>query len=365
MQDIVSMTQRVLLAMCALLGSIVVSGSAHSQSQQQTLVIVSAGGSSEEALRKTMLTPFEQQTGIKIVFQSPPLEAKLKAEVESGRPQSDLYEIRGILFRPDADKYLEPIDYSLLSKDLLDDLAPEAKQRYGVGSLTYSTVMAFSTKDFPPGKPRPQTWAEFWDVKKFPGPRSMGSAATGYPATLPFALLAAGVPKETVYPIDIDKAFASLEKIKPSIVKFWTVAAETGQLLIDREVTMASGYNGRIAQLQDTGAPVDIEWAGGELTMIYWVIPKGAPHKAAAMKFIEFASQPKAQAEFNKIMYYGPSNRKALDYMDAKTKSRLPTAPANLEKQFWRDDKWLESHTPSGKTNLEVIIDRWNQWVLK
>ena len=69
-------------------------------------------------------------------------------------------------------------------------------------------------------------------------------------AQLPFveaAVIADGVPKDEVYPVDIDRAFASFDRIKPHVVKWWEAGAQPAQMLTDNEVPMAVAFNGRIA----------------------------------------------------------------------------------------------------------------------
>ena len=71
----------------------------------------------------------------------------------------------------------------------------------------FSTVIGWNTKTY--GDQRPQSWADFWDVKKFPGTRSYRNAVP----TLEPALMADGVPRDKVYaalsaPGGIDRAIA-------------------------------------------------------------------------------------------------------------------------------------------------------------
>ncbi|RUT86401.1 extracellular solute-binding protein, partial [Mesorhizobium sp. USDA-HM6] len=181
----------------------------------------------------------------------------------------------------------------------LDNLVPEAKTKYAVGSYVFSTVMAFSTADYPADKPRPRSWTEFWDVSAFPGPRSLRER------TVEFALLAAGIPKDKLYPIDFDQAFASLDRIKPHITKFWSVGAEPGQLLSDRQVAMSSAWNGRMQILQEQGAGVDYQWNEGMLSPLHWVVPKGTKNRAAAMRFVAYQATAQAQARLNNLIFYG------------------------------------------------------------
>ncbi|WMY10893.1 ABC transporter substrate-binding protein [Paraburkholderia phenoliruptrix] len=357
------MTRRQSLKMIGALGAAAVALGAPSIVRAQTsrLVVVSGGGSYEEAFRKAVIDPFQQDTGIKVTYVSPASDAKLKAQVDSNSVQWDLVEWTTTPFRADAAKYLEEIDYAGFDKDTLSNLLPEAKQKYGVGSYAFSTVMGFSA-DYPANKPRPRTWAEFWDVKKYPGPRSLRAGSVDG-SSIAFALLAAGVPKDKIYPIDFDKAFASLDHIKSDITKFWTVGAEPNQLLSDRQVSMCSGFNGRLQALKDQGAPVDYQWEGGELSSNYWVVPKGSKNRAAAMKFLAYSSKAEVQARLNSHIFYGPMNRAAFKHIDPKIASKLPTAPENLPKQFFRDLAFWEARTASGKTNTEILVDRWTKWV--
>jgi putative spermidine/putrescine transport system substrate-binding protein len=334
------------------------------RAQSSAVVVVSGGGSFEEAIRKAVIDPFQKETGIKVTYVSPASDAKLKAQVDSGEVQWDLVEWPTSPFRSDAPKYLEEIDYGAFDKETRDNLLPEAKQKYGVGSYVFSTVMGFSTAEYPANKPRPRTWAEFWDVSKFPGPRSLRASSNGDPTSIEFALLAAGVPKDKIYPIDFDKAFASLDKIKAHITKFWTVGAEPGQLLADRQVAMCSGFNGRMEALKSQNAPVDYTWDQGELSPNYWVIPKGTKRRADAMKLAAYMSSAQAQARLNNIIFYGPMNRAAFKHIDPKVAALLPTSPANLDKQFFRNPAFWEAKHASGKTNNEVLIERWTKWAV-
>ncbi|WP_281060075.1 ABC transporter substrate-binding protein [Mesorhizobium sp. M2A.F.Ca.ET.043.05.1.1] len=270
--------------------------SKHLAAQESSLVVVSGGGSYEEAIRQAVIDPFQSETGIKVTYVSPADEAKLKVQVDSTTVQWDVVELSSFPFRPDASNYLEEIDYGAFDKETLDNLVPEAKVKYGVGAYVWSTVMAFSTAEYPADKPRPRSWAEFWDVSKFPGPRSLRTCANGDVATIEFALLAAGVPKDKLYPIDFDKAFASLDRIKPHITRFWTDGADVGQFLSDRQVAMASAFNGTMEYLKAQGAPLDYQWNEGELSAAYWVVPKGAKNRAAAMRFAAYQSSAEAQA---------------------------------------------------------------------
>ena len=60
----------------------------------------------------------------------------------------------------------------------------------------------------------PASWADFWDVKRFSGPRGLRNNPRG---TLEIALLADGISAEKLYPLNLDRAFAKLDELRPHL----------------------------------------------------------------------------------------------------------------------------------------------------
>ena len=72
--------------------------------------------------------------------------------------------------------------------------------------LLYAEILAYRTDAFPEA---PEGWDDFWDIDAIPGQPNDARHA----ARLPFleaAVIADGVPVDEVYPVDLDRAFASL-----------------------------------------------------------------------------------------------------------------------------------------------------------
>ena len=153
--------------------------------------------------------------------------------------------------------------------------------------LVWAQVMAYRTDALKGAVPN--GWTDFWDTKNSPAIAPDRHRAGGTPE-LEFALMAAGVPPDKLYPLDIDKAFASYDKIKGDVVKWWDTGAVPMQLLTDREVVLTSVWNGRMAAIQAAGVPAAISWHQGLLKRDCWAVPKNAPNKANAMKFIAFST---------------------------------------------------------------------------
>ena len=166
---------------------------------------------------------------------------------------------------------LEPLPYKDFKYTDPDDIDPGVRLTYQVGSFVYAFVLGFNTTVYPVGK-EPKNWAEFWDIKAFPGTRTLADIASGAP-NLEIALIADGVAMDKVYPIDIERAFKSLTRIKPAVPKFWDTGALAAQMLADKEAAMGVIWSTRVQVAADGGAPgrcadgaEDAERHGAELT---------------------------------------------------------------------------------------------------
>ena len=181
---------------------------------------------------------------------------------------------------------------------------------YSVAYEFYSSVLAYSQKKFSAGA-APQSWADFWDVKKFPGRRALRNHPL---ATLEAALMADGVAPDKLYPLDVDRAFKKLEEIKPHITVWWTSGAQSAQLLNDGEVDMVMAWNGRVSALTKEGAKVAYTYNQGILQSTSLCILKDAPNLATAVQASSTRrSIPSHQANLPLHIDYGPANPKAFD----------------------------------------------------
>ena len=157
--------------------------------------------------------------------------------------------------------------------------------------------------------------------------------AAGTP-NLEFALIADGVPMDKVYPIDIDRAFKSLSRIKPHIKKFWDTGGLSAQMLADKEIVLGSIWNGRLQAIADKGAPVAIEWNQRMLSIQGYGIFKDAKNKKEAQLFVDYAMNPKALVGFGKEVNYGPTNRKSFSKLSAEAVATLPGSSEQMKRCF-------------------------------
>jgi putative spermidine/putrescine transport system substrate-binding protein len=249
----------------------------------------------------------------------------------------------------EAKGLLEPI--GLKASDF-PDIMPEAVTPNWLGVDVYSTVLAYRADKFKDNGPK--SWADFWDVKKFPGRRCLRRSPLD---TLEQALLADGVPLDKLYPLDVDRAFRSLDKIKPHINIWWTSGAQAMQAIQSGDVDMISTWNGRAQAAKDSGAPVTIVWKQGLYSIEGWGIPKGTPRADAARQFVRFCADAKRQAALTRTLAYGPTNRKSFETISKERAALLPTSPENIEDMKLPSPQWWEA-------NRQKVTERFNSWII-
>ncbi|WP_059414682.1 polyamine ABC transporter substrate-binding protein [Cupriavidus basilensis] len=291
------------------------------RAQPKVLYVNSQGGSWEAAARKNLFDPFTRKTGIEIKSAPGASFAKLALQARTGVYEFDIQTVGAPnVVQAMKQNLLEPINYGIFGRDTV----PAGQiLEHGVGNHAYSTNICFNTTRYAPGSIK--TWQDFWNVGKFPGPRSLGRELS---QTIVFALLADGVPRDKLYPIDLDRAFRSLDKIKQSTRVWWTTGPQIRELLGDGEVNMASVWHAHGVALRKTGAPVEIVWNEFTMDRTYWIVSRGTPRAEFAWEFLKFALEPKNNAGFCVDGAYGPLNPAAFKYVTPEQARNMPTNPA-------------------------------------
>jgi putative spermidine/putrescine transport system substrate-binding protein len=248
--------------------------------------------------------------------------------------------------------YWEKINYDLFDTANIDQAY---RYDYSCAMLPYAQIYAYRNDVFKDIKPN--GWADFYDSKKFAGPRAMPGGTGGLTPDLESAMFASGASADQIYPIDINKAYDTMTKIKKDVVKWWEAGAVPAQMLNDKEAVMAIAWNGRIAAIQDSGAPVTIAWNQGQLLFDEWAIPKGAQNRENAQKFTAFITLPISQARLSMLIPYGFVNNKAAEYIPQQRLATLPTS-ADIKKQLVvHNSQWWAD-------NRDKVLEKWNSWIL-
>ncbi len=311
--------------------AVLISGAAFAE----PITVVSWGGSYGAAQDNALFNDASKNSGIEINRESGASMSKTCLQVESGSVTWDLVVTgSGGAASAAAKGCLEKIDYNVVD---VSDFYPNLYTDYCVGSDVFGTVMAWNTDKYgEPGSPTaPKSWADFFDVEKFPGTRAY--RANNVDGALEPALMADGVPPEKVYEVlstreGKERAINKIRELKPHIAVFWGSGAQQAQLMKDAEVDMSTGWNGRFDNARKDGATVGYTFNQALLDYDCFAMPKGAPHKEVAMKFLAEVSKPEYLANLPFHITYGPTNKKAYEVTTASKEliESLPSHPKNV-----------------------------------
>ena len=323
---------------------------------QQSITISSWGGAFQKAQREAWFNVVEKELGITVKEDTTSGIGDIRAQVASGRPTWDLSTqgttTCGLL---EKEGKLEKLDPAIVSDA---GVPSELKSNYWISQIVYSIAVGWRTKAF---ASKPSGWAALWDVKNFPGQRSIRR----HPIyNLEAALIADGVPMDKLYPIDVDRAFKKLEALKPHVLVWWNSGAQSVQILQDGEVDMVGAWNGRtqaaMKEKEGKGGPLAITFDQQMLLSDCWLIPKGAPNKDLAMKAIAIMLRPDMQARLPQYINYAPANLAAFEtgLISKELAEQLPNSPQNIGKGFTLNVDWWVNNSDEMVKRFDAFVQR-------
>ncbi len=327
------------------------------------VTVVSWGGSYGEAQDNALFNDASKNSGIEIIRESGASMSKTCLQVESGAVTWDLVVTgSGGSASAAANGCLEKIDYDVVD---VSNFYPNTYTDYCVGSDVFATVMSWNTEKYgePGSDSAPKSWADFWDVEKFPGTRAY--RANNVDGALEPALMADGVPADKVYEVlstkeGMERAINKIRELKPHIAVFWESGAMQAQLMKDGEVDMTTGWNGRFDNAKKDGATVGYTFNQALLDYDCFAMPKGAPNKDTAMKFLAEVSKAEYQANLPFHITYGPTNKKAYEVTTAPKEliEALPSHPNNVPLMLPVSLAWYAEHkTQALEMYMELLSE--------
>lgn len=336
---------------------------AQAQAPNQEVVLVASGGALANAFKENFFDAFTKATGIKVRFvpaSDAEMLTKVKAMNDAGKVEWDI--VAANLDQIAAfQQYFAPLDCKTMPHAATDGI-PGACDGYSVLKQLDGHLLTFSTKQYPAGGKQPQSWADFWDVKTFPGPRSLPDHGTPW-VPIAAALMADGVAARDIKaPLDIDRAFRKLDQIKPHVKVWWKTGDQSQQIVRDGEAAMIMMYSGRALRSKSQGVPVDVTWNQAIMAPGRWTVLKNAPNPKAALMFLDFfLTRPEAHAAFTKQIFYDTANKRSIEFLPANERPNSALYGDNLQKTVQLDyalADWL------GK-NHDKLLERWNAWIAK
>lgn len=314
----------------------------------EKLLVLSWGGSYGEFVQKRLIEPFTAETGIEAVIVNTPDLAKVKAQVQSGNTEWDVFDATGsMLFSGAKEDLWEPIDTSIV--DLSNNSIAADPARGGMPLYVYSGGVAW---DPARTKNPPKNFREMWDTGKFPGRRALRTRAS---EMLEVALLADGVKASEMYPLDLDRAFKSLEKIKPHVRKWFDQTGQMVTLVQQNETDFTYAYTNRVRAARRDGISMDISFEQLVNAVAYYAVVRGTRRKDAAMRYLAFVARPEQQAAFAEYLSVTPAFKGA-DSLISKDAKKWKADLTNPNSVFVNDEYWGGVY---GDVNR-----RFKEWIL-
>jgi len=340
------------------------------------VVMVSWGGAYTESQKLGYGDPAAKKLGIPVdwVDYSGGL-SEIKAQIAAGAITWDVIDVyamdtiigcdEGIFVEFDFDKDFPPApDGTPASQDFFTTMPSKC----AVGNILYSWTYAYHDEKI--GSKKPKKIKDFFNTKKWPGKRGIYKSAMH---NLEIALAADGIkPRKggsKIYEMletdaGLDRAFNKIKELCEDPnggCVFWSAGAKPPELLMQGEVVMATGWNGRFFNAEiGEGAPLKQVWDAQGLDYQYMSIVKGGPNQADAMKAVAEMTSTHGLAGSAKYIAYAPWRKSSLKvieagepwYKDGKTNmmEQMPTHPNNTKNYFLVDPIfWADNSTEIGE----------------
>jgi putative spermidine/putrescine transport system substrate-binding protein len=227
---------------------------------------------------------------------------------------------------------------------------------YGISLQWGPNTLLYNTKKV---KPAPKSWSVLYD-SKYKGkvtipdnPIQIADAALYLSKTKPG--LGIKDPYELTQP-QFNAAVSLLKKQHPLVRKYWVTAGDEIDLFKNGSATVGASWPYQTNTLQAAKAPVKdlIPKEGATGWADTWMISTKAKHPNCAVKWIQWVSTPKVQAQ--QAIYFGetPANTKACVIMDKLSKGSCAQYHANAPAAYFKSIKFWKTPTANcgnGKNN--------------
>ncbi|WP_245292909.1 ABC transporter substrate-binding protein [Pararhizobium arenae] len=324
----------------------------------ERVVIGSTGGAYDRALKAAWFDPFTQKTGIEVVVVSgtnAELRAKASAMVKSENVTWDLYLDGEIQAASEAHKSVtDDLTEFCIPYKPRKDLPANACD--ASGALVQSTATLLVYRADAAGVEDPQTWTDMWDTKRFPGGRAFPNFDDPW-RVLAAALLADGVEKDKLFPLDVERAFRKLDEIRDSVTLWWKSGDQSVQGFRNGEYDLGQIWLTRAKAMADEGLPIKWSYKASFLVGDRVALIRGAPNRENALKLIAYwLDNPAAQAKACNALSCTPPSSDAIALMSEEARGSMPTTAEISQDLVVPDAAWINANAPT-------LLEQWNDWV--
>jgi len=238
-------------------------------------------------------------------------------------------------------------------------------KHYGISLQWGPNTLLYNTKKV---KPAPTSWSVLYSPK-FKGkvtvpdnPIQIADAALYLSKAKP------GLGIKDPYELNqsqFNAAVSLLKKQRPLVKKYWASAGDEIDLFKNGSATVGASWPYQTNTLQASKAPVKdlIPKEGATGWADTWMISSKAKHPNCAVKWIQWVSTPKVQAQ--QAIYFGetPANTKACAVMDKLSKGSCAQYHGNASAAYFKSIKFWKTpqkNCGNGKSNCMDYL-KWQQ----
>ncbi|WP_230960348.1 polyamine ABC transporter substrate-binding protein [Burkholderia territorii] len=284
-------------------------------------------------IAKDTIPNFQKQTGIHVKYDNYDSDDTLQAKLLAGSAGYDVVvptsnymakQIQaGVYQKLDKKKLpnLANLDPALMK--MIEDADPGNQYgvpwAYGTDGIGYNVQ---AVKKVLGDNAPTNSWSLIFDPSNMAKLKTCGvsfldQAVDVFAATLQYM----GKNPNSTNPADYHAAFEVLKNVRPYIAQF----NSSGYIndLANNDMCVVFGWSGDVGiahrRAMEAKRPYDIKFSnpreGGLLWFDVMVIPKDAPHPEAALKWINFVSDPKVNAAITNEVFYPTANKVARQFV--------------------------------------------------
>lgn len=312
----------------------------------KTLTFVSFGGIFQDG-QVAALKEFVDKSGVTLLNDGPTEIAKLQAQVESGNVTWDVVDTADLPPYVYCGTLFQKLDFSKIDTSKIP--AGQVGE-CSVPAMNYGVVLMYNTEKYKDNPPK--SWADFFDVEKFPGSRAIDGSGDPTGGFLEQAFKYSGGDPKAMTAADIDKAIEVVRALGPDTI-YWKTGAESQQLAESGEADMVMMWTGRAMTAVKNGAKYTPAWQDWLVVMDQITIPVGVKDTEAAHALINAYLGKQSQEILTQQTSYTPINSESQPKVDESVAAFLTnTQERNAQGyqqniKFWVDnfaaaqEKWV------------------------
>jgi putative spermidine/putrescine transport system substrate-binding protein len=310
------------------------------------LVVVGYGGSYGDFTQENFIKPFSRQTGIEVDVVTTPDISKVRQQVGARKVEWDVFDGGGsVIFAGSRDGLWEPVNRKIV--DVSDLAVPVGQDK--MPTFIFSGGSCWNRTRTPLYK-APTDFSLFFDTKLV-GARALRDRVS---ETLEMALLADGVTPERLYPLDVERAFKALDRLKPTVKRWVNQTPEMTSLVETGQVEYSYNYASRVKAAVAAGQPLAFGFNQVINAQNYHVVLRGSPNKEAAFKYINFVVSSEQQRRVAEVLGCTPVSKRAT--LMASHDARKWMADLSNPRSAMVNDAYWEK-------NFADLDRRYKEWI--